>query len=230
LLTEKVSPAGSPSALRIVAVTVALSLVLLTLEVTALRALRDYRDQRGLVSQLDLNVALRTFRPLHRSGLSRDVPSVDLDPANQVRTEPRRCATLALPTVVAPLDAQSWTGASGRPAEPVTTLTVRYADASAARRALRDKRLALMRCRHLRLTFPPFDQPAQSWTLSARVRLSNVAGDTLSYVLVGEQKRYTFFVARYVNTVTWTYGNDSGAPVRREVVLDLNDKLAELAR
>jgi len=216
--------------LRIVAVTVALSLVLLTLEVTALKALRDYRDQRELVTQLDLSVALRTFRPLHRPGLSRDVSTADLDPRNQVRTEPRRCRSLVLPTVAPPLDAQSWTGASGSPAEPVTTLTVRYADASTARRALRDKRLALLRCRHLRLTFPPFDQPAQSWALSARARLSNVAGATLTYVLVGEEKRYTFFVARYANTVTWTYGTDSGASVRRQLVLDLNDKLAELAR
>jgi hypothetical protein len=46
---------------------------------------------------------------------------------------------------------------------------------------------------------------------------------------MGHGNRYEFYVRRYANTVTWTYGDDhSGADVRREVVDDLVARLKEL--
>jgi hypothetical protein len=57
------------------------------------------------------------------------------------------------------------------------------------------------------------------------------ASDRLAYALVGQGNRYDFYVRRYGNTLTWTYGDDhSGAELRREVVDDLVGRLKELAR
>jgi hypothetical protein len=221
---------GVRSAGRIVAGTLALALLLLTVEVMATIAVRQHRDRQELVTAQRLRVALQTFRPSERTGLPKDVPSRDLATENLVRTEPRRCVPLSLLAVAPPLDGQTWTGISGSPAEPVTTLTVRYADASTARRAMWDKRLALLRCRTVRLTFPPFDRPAQDFAVAAHARASTLVGDGIGYALVAADRRYNFFVRRYGNTLTWTYGDDAGVQVRRQVVLDLAARLVELSR
>jgi hypothetical protein len=213
-----------------VVVTLVGALLLLALEVTVGLAVRRYRDHQELVTADRLRVALKTFRPAEHAGLAKDVAGRDLAPENLVRTEPGRCTPLSLLAVAPPLDAQSWTGIGGSPAQPVTTLTVRYADAAAARAAMGDKHVALLRCRRVRLTFPPFDRPAQDFVVSAPMRPSTVAGDEISYALAAGDKRYSFFVSRYANTLTWTYGDDAGVPVRRQVVLDLDARLSELSR
>ena len=230
---ESPTPAPDPARLRtrqLVALALAVSLLLLCLELSTAVLVRARRDRHELVSRERLTIALLTFRPAEHRGLPRDVPGEDLATANLVRSDPHRCSPLALLAVAPPLDAQSWTGINGSPAAPVTTLTVRFADAGAARAALREKRLALLRCRRLALTFPPFDQPAEHFTVTEQFRPANLGGSTLSYVLVGEPQRYTFFTARYGNTLTWTYGDDAGARHRRQVVLDLSARLAELSQ
>jgi len=99
-----------------------------------------------------------------------------------------------------------------------------------SRAALRAKRLALMRCGSVRLTFPPFDEPAERFTVRGRLQLTIAAGDMLTYTLAGERARYSFYLRRYANTLTWSYGaNESEPGVRREVVDDLARKLHELA-
>jgi hypothetical protein len=215
----------------VVAGTVALALLLLTLEVAVVLAVREHRDRVQVVTAPRLHVALQTFRPSERAGLSQDVTARDLAAENLVRTEPSECAPLSLLAVAPPLDGQSWTGISGSPAEPVTTLTVRYGDATAARRAIRDKRRSLLRCRSISLTFPPFNRPAQDFAVTGRTwPPSTLLGDRIDYALVGREKRYDFFVNRYGNTLTWTYGDQSAAAVRRRVVLDLAARLSELSR
>jgi hypothetical protein len=47
---------------------------------------------------------------------------------------------------------------------------------------------------------------------------------------VGNQKRYVFYVRRYANTLTWSYGANESAPrVRQQVVDDLIDRLREMS-
>ena len=80
---------------------------------------------------------------------------------------------------------------------------------------LLDKRIALARCGTVRLTFPPFDKPAEDFTVAGRQWAAFPAGDRLRYALVGHGNRYDFYVRRYANTLTWTYGDDRSAdPVR----------------
>ena len=112
----------------------------------------------------------------------------------------------------------------------MTTLTVRYPDAALARRELLDKRIALVRCNTVRLTFPPFNKPAEDFHVIGRQWAAFPAGDRLRYTLIGHGNRYDFYVRRYANTLTWTYGDDhSEADVRRQVVDDLVNRLRELA-
>lgn len=93
------------------------------------------------------------------------------------------------------------------------------------------KRVALARCGAVRLTFPPFDKPAEDFTITERQWAAFAAGDRLAYALVGHGNRYVFYVRRYANTLTWTYGDDhSGTEVRREVVDDLVARLEEFVR
>lgn len=146
-------------------------------------------------------------------------------------TKPARCAPLTLLAERQPTDGQSWTGVNGRPAQPVNTLTVRFRDTAAARRELAAKQAALLSCDSVRLTFPPFDQPEQRFEVTGRRRLPVPMDDRVGYALVGEKKRYEFYVRRYANTLTWSYGANESAPsVRREVVDDLVDRLKEMAQ
>ena len=44
-------------------------------------------------------------------------------------------------------------------------------------------------------------------------------------------KTYDFYVRRYANTLTWTYGDNASTPaVRRQVADDLVDRLKDIAR
>ena len=212
------------------AIALALSMVVLSGEVAAGVAVRQRIDQHRAVTDQRLRVALLTFRPAEYAGRPNDVTAAELAGENLVRTVPDRCSALSLLAVVPPEGGQSWTGINGSPAEPVRTLTVRYGEASSARQAMRQKRLALARCRKVSLIFPPFDEPAQDFSVSGRSRPSNVVGETLRYSLVGADQRYVFIVRRYVNTLTWSYGNERGAQAREEVVIDLTRRLAELGR
>jgi hypothetical protein len=108
---------------------------------------------------------------------------------------------------------------------------VRYPNAAGARQELLDKRIALLRCGTVRLTFPPFDKPAEDFRVTGRLWAAFPTGDRLRYVLVGHGNRYDFYIRRYANTLTWTYGDDRSAdPVRRQIVDDLIGRLGELSR
>jgi hypothetical protein len=178
-----------------------------------------------------LSAALRTFRPSERAGLAKLATATDLAPERGVRTKPVRCAPLTLLSGRMPLDGESWTGINGFPAQPVNILTVRFRDAAAARSELAAKQAALLSCGSIRLTFPPFDKPEQRFQVSGHRRLPVPRGDQVRYALVGpNQKRYEFYVRRYANTLTWSYGADESTPrVRREVVDDLVNRLAEMS-
>jgi hypothetical protein len=157
------------------------------------------------------------------------VGAADLAPERSVHTRPRRCAPLTLLSERTPVDGKSWTGISGTPAQPVSTLTVRFGDPAAARRELAAKQAALLRCGSVRLTFAPFDQPEQPFAITAR-RLPVPGSDHVAYALEG-QKRYEFYVRRYANTLTWSYGAEESRPgVRRAVVDDLVARLKDMAR
>lgn len=200
-------------------------------QTAAALAVREAVDRGRSVSEARLDAAVETFRSPPRDGLGRRVDAAELDPARAVRTEPSRCAPLAVLALSPALDGRSWTGVNGSPAEPVTTLTVRYATASAARAELRRKQLALVSCTRVELTFPPFDQPAQPHTILGRVQARNVVGDRLAWALTGNGRVYDFYVRRYANTLTWTYADErSTPPVRAEVADSLVARLRQLER
>lgn len=217
--------------LRIVAVVLAAGLLWLAMAIGGELTVRGWLDRRHLVEGQRLTVALETFRPSDRAGLSKTVDVTELAPDRSVRSDPAWCAPLSHLAVRGAVGGESWTGVNGTPVQPVTTLTVRYRDAAQARRELLDKRIALVRCSTLRLTFPPFDMPAEAFNVLGRQWAAFPAADRLRYTLVGHGNRYDFYVRRYANTLTWTYGDDhSGADVRRQVVDDLISRLKELAR
>ena len=191
---------------------------------------RALYDRAQLVEPQRLSAALLTFRPSDRAGLAKPATAADLAPERSVITDPARCAPLTLLAERTPVDGESWTGINGTPAQPVNTLTVRFRDAATAGRELAAKQAALLSCGSVRLTFPPFDQPEQRFQVTGRRRLPFPGDDRVGYSLVGEKKRYEFYVRRYANTLTWSYGANESAPsVRREVVDDLVDRLKDMA-
>jgi hypothetical protein len=217
--------------LRTVAAVVAVGLLWLTAEVAAVLVVHSWADRRQLLGAQRLTVALETFRPSSRAGLSTEVAVAELAPDRAVRSDPAWCTPLSLLAVKGALGGESWTGVNGSPDQPVTTLTVRYADAARARHELLSKRVALARCSAVRLTFPPFDQPAEDFDITGRQWAAFAAGDRLAYALVGHGTRYDFYIRSYANTLTWTYGDDHArADVRRQVVDDLISRFKELSR
>lgn len=191
---------------------------------------RAWYDRAQFVEAQRLSAALLTFRPSDRAGLAKPATAADLAPERSVITKPARCAPLTLLSERTPVDGESWTGINGTPAQPVNTLTVRFRNAATARRELAAKQAALLRCVSVRLTFPPFDQPEQRFEVTSRWRLPFPGDDRIGYALVGEKKRYEFYVRRYANTLTWSYGaNESTPRVRQEVVDDLVDRLREMS-
>ncbi len=219
------------STLRIVAVVLAAGLLWLRIAITGELSVRRWLDQRHLVEAQRLTVATETFCPSDRAGLSKVVDVTELAVDRSVHTDPAWCTPLSHLALKGAIGGESWTGINGTPAQPVTTLTVRYPDAARARRELLAKRIALLRCGAIRLTFPPFDMPAEDFHVAGHQWAAFPAGDRLRYTLVGHGNRYEFYVRRYANTLTWTYGDDhSEAGVRRQVVDDLVNRLRELAR
>ena len=217
--------------LRIVAAVLAAGVLWLSAEIATGLTIRGWTDRRQLVPAERLTVALETFRPSERAGLSSSVDVAELAPDRLVRSDPAWCKPLSLLAVKGAIGGESWTGVNGTPAQPVTTLTVRYPNAAGARQELLDKRIALLRCGTVRLTFPPFDKPAEDFSVTGRLWAAFPAGDRLRYALVGHGNRYDFYVRRYANTLTWTYGDDRSAdPVRRQIVDNLIGRLEELSR
>jgi hypothetical protein len=217
--------------LRIVVAVLAARLLWLSVEIATGLTIRGRIDRHHVVPAQRLTVALETFRPSERAGLSNSVEVAELAPGRSVRSDPARCKPLSLLAVTGAVGGESWTGVNGSPAQPVTTLTVRYPNAAGARQELLDKRIALLRCGTVRLTFPPFDKPAEDFRVAGRLWAAFPAGDRLRYVLVGHGNRYDFYIRRYANTLTWTYGDDRSAdPVRRQIVDDLIGRLGELSR
>ncbi len=215
---------------RVAALAVLGSLVLLGAEVGAVVGVRATLDRRAYVSDLRLDAALETFRPVDRSGLASPADPATFSPDRNPRTDPASCAPLTVLTTTAPLDGRSWTGVNGRPAQPVTLLTVRFGDAGAARDELDRKRVALLRCRHVVITFPPYDAPPTTYTVTARHWPTSAAGPVVRWSLVGGDRRFDFYVRRYANTLTWTYADDVSTPqVREEVALSLVARLQDLA-
>jgi hypothetical protein len=217
--------------LRIVAAVLAAGLLWLGIAIAGELSIQHWLDRRHLVEAQRLMVAMETFRPSERAGLSTVVDVADLAIERSVRSDPAWCTPLSHLAVKGAIGGESWTGVNGIPAQPVTTLTVRYPDAALARRELLAKRIALLRCDTVRLTFPPFDRPAEEFDVTGRQWAVFPASDRLTYTLIGHGNRYDFYVRRYANTLTWTYGDDhSEADVRRQVVDDLIDRLEDLAR
>ena len=223
-------PGVQRSTTRAVVLAVACSLVLLGAEVGAWVSLRAALDRRADVSELRLDAALKTFRPVGRSGLASPADPRTFAADRSPRTDPAGCAPLTVLTMTTPLDGRSWTGINGHPAQPVTLLTVRFADADAARRELDRKRVALLRCRDVAITFPPYGGPPTSYAVTGQIWLGNAAGSVVRWSLVGGDRRFDFYVRRYANTLTWTYADDVSTPqVREEVVRSLVERLEDLA-
>jgi len=223
-------PARSPAA-PVVAVLVAGSLVVVGAEVGAAYAVRSTLDHRAYVSELRLDAALETFRPVERPGLAAPADPTTFAPEENPRTDPGACVPLSVLTTTAPEDGRSWTGADGRPAQPVTLLVVRFPDADAARTELARKRLALLRCRRVAITFPPYDAPPTTYTVEDRLGPTTLAGPVVRWSLVGGDRRFDFYVRRYANTLVWTYADDVSTPqVREEVADSLVVRLQDLAR
>ncbi len=192
--------------------------------------LHALRDRHQFVDQPRLQAALLIFRPAEQNGTAKPVDAAGLSPGRSTRADPARCRSLALLNSGEARDGGSWQGVNGSPVEPVTTLTARFATAGQARAELRAKRAALLRCRTVRLTFPPFADPAEAFSVGGRAQLTLLGGDTLSYTLTGTEQRYAFYLRRWGNTLTWAYGSTESRPAtRQQVVDDLARTLAELA-
>jgi len=216
---------------RVLAAAVVAALVLVAAQVGALLGVRSVLDARAYVSDLRLDAALQTFRPAARPGLASPADPGTFGAGHDPRTDPARCAPLVVLTTTPPLDGRSWTGVNGRPAQPVTLLTVRFADADAARAELDRKRVALLRCRTVAVTFPPYDAPPTAYRVEGRGRVTSVVGPVVRWSLVGGDRRFDFYVRRYANTLTWTYADDVSTPaVREEVARSLVARLEELRR
>ena len=211
-------------------VRLSLALVLIGLLIASGAVGGKLRDRHQFVDAQRLGAALRVFRPPGRAGLPATVEAAALLPERSARVSPDRCRALALLNRAVAEDGGSWSGINGSPAEPVSILTVRLASAQAARSELRAKRLALVSCTDLWLTFPPFGEPAKPFKVDGRLQPTLFAGDAVSYSLVGQDSRYTFYIRRYGNTLTWAYGAKESQPaIRREVVDDLARTFAEMA-
>jgi hypothetical protein len=222
-------PARSPAA-PVVAALVAGSLVLVGAEVGSAFALRSALDRRAYVSELRLDAALETFRPVERPGLASPADLRRFGADQNPRTDPSACAPLTVLTATLPLDGRSWTGVNGRPAQPVTLLTVRFADAHTARTELDRKRVALLRCHRVAITFPPYAGPPTTYTVTGRRWTSSAVGPVVRWSLVGGDRRFDFYVRRYANTLLWTYADDVSTPaVREEVARSLVERLRDLA-
>ena len=215
---------------RVVAIAVVASLLFLGLQVGAALSVRASLDRRAYVSDLRLDTALETFRPVDHPGLASPLDPLTFTLDRDPRTDPPACAPLTVLTSTVPLDGRSWTGVNGHPAQPVTLLTVRYADADGARAELDRKRVALLRCTQVAITFPPYGGPPTTYTVTGRHWLTAATGSVVRWSLVGGDKRYDFYVRRYANTLTWTYADDVSTPqVREEVVRSLVERLEDLA-
>lgn len=211
-------------------VRVVISLGLVVLVMLGGLGLHAVRDRYQFVDADRLQAALLTFRLTGRAGSAKPVDATALSPERSTRAHPVHCRSLALLNTGDAVDGGSWQGIHGDPAQPVATLTARFATAGDARAGLRAKRVALLRCSSVRLTFPPFDEPAERFAVRGRLQPTMVAGDTLTYTLAGERASYSFYLRRYANTLTWTYGaQESQTAVRQEVVDDLARRLGELA-
>ena len=213
-----------------VVVTVAAALALFAIEVGGLLGIRAVLDHRAYVSELRLDAAMRTFRPVDHPGLASPADPAGFTAERNPRAEPVRCAPLTALATTPPLDGRSWTGVNGQPAQPVTLLTVRYLDADAARVELDRKRLALLRCPRVAVSFPPYDRPPTTYAVSGRHWPAGAVGSVVRWSLVGGDQRFDFYVRRYANTLTWTYADDVSTPqVREEVADSLVERLEDLA-
>lgn len=215
---------------RTTVLTVVVAVLVLALEIGALAGARALVDRRDYVSDLRLDAALSTFRAAPHPGLAKPLGVDAFAPEQNPRTAPAGCAPLTALATGGALDGRSWTGAGDGSLVPVTLLTVRFADAGEARAELDRKRWAMLRCRSVEVTFPPFDQPATTYTVAGRHWPTSAVGSTLRWSLAGDGRRFDFYVVRYANTLTWSYDDDVSAPATREQVADsLVTRLRELA-
>ncbi len=221
--------AGGPSR-RLVLALVAGGLAVHGLQLGACTAVRSAVDHHQSVSDLRLDAAMKTFRPVERSGLAQPADVATFAADHNPRADPARCRALTALTTTPPLDGRSWTGINGRPAQPVTLLTVRFASADTARLELDRKRWALLRCSAVAVTFPPYDAPPTTYAVRRPHWLSSAVGSTVRWSLVGDGRRFDFYVRRYGNTLSWTYADDVSTPQVREQVADsLVVRLQDLA-
>lgn len=221
---------GRPSR-RLVPALVAGGLVVHALQLGAYVVVRDAVDRHQSVSDLRLDAALETFRPSDRAGRGQPADAATFAADRNPRADPAGCRPLTALATRPPLDGRSWTGVNGRPAQPVTLLTVRYADAGTARAELDRKRWAVLRCPRVSVTFPPYEAPPTTYEVRGRAWASTTVRGAVRWSLEGGGRRFDFYVRRYGNTLTWTYADDVSTPaVRQEVADSLVARLQELAR
>lgn len=208
-----------------------LAVISLALQAAAVLRVRGAILDRRPIDQVGLGAAMQTFRPAEHPGLSRPVTRSDLDPALAVQSVPGYCAPLSVLSTGRALDGVSWSGAAGNPLQPVLLLSVRFGDAEQARAEIVRKRIALLRCSQVQLTFPPFREPGRPFEVRVRSWPPEVwLNDRMSYALVEGGRRFEFYVRRYDNVVTWSYGDPDGVALRRGIVDDLAARLSELQR
>jgi hypothetical protein len=82
--------------MRLVTAVVAAGLLWLGMEILAGLGLHAWVHQRQLVREQRLTVALETFRPSSRVGLSNEVGVAELDPDRLVRSNPASCTPLSV--------------------------------------------------------------------------------------------------------------------------------------
>ena len=112
--------------------TLAPDLVVLT--VVCGLSLHAVHDRFHSVEAPRLQAALLTFRPTGRAGSAKPVDAEGLSPDRSTRTEPASCRGLALLNAGGAVDGGSWQGINGDPAQPVSTLTLRFGTAGDAAR------------------------------------------------------------------------------------------------
>lgn len=216
---------------RLVVVTTAFALFAAGLEGGLIVGTRAYVDHRQEVSDLRLTAAMKTFRPAPHAGLAKPLEADAFISDRNPRATPSTCAPLTALATGPARGGRSWTGAGNGSPAAVTLLTVRFADADAARAELARKRWAMLRCRHVDVTFPPFDEPPVAYTVAGRHWATSSVGRRARWTLDGGGRTYSFYVERYGNSLTWTYDDDeiSTPQDRAQVAADLIEELRGLA-
>lgn len=185
-------------------------------------------DRKQYVSQHKLDVALLTFP--HSPHIGHVLPlSIEAYSEETPTARPTKCVPLVVtPTPVSSVtEIVAWSGTAGDPPLWVNFVTLRFHSAADARRALLIKRVALVRCRRISVSFPPFREVSGEYQVSDHSPVGLAGLSRVRYTLSGE-KSYDFYARQYANTLTWTYGSaDESSAARAQAVDDLVARLQD---